>query len=144
MKPGFLPSRLVRAFPSDAYVNVDTFNGNLVFMSINIMKMAGFGNFSHGYGDIDFGLRAKRMGINPVLVPGLIAVCAPNNHPEPWLNLSQSKVERLKALFSVKGLPWRDHFRFYKSNLGFIGYPAALISLIIKVGNILVSEQKHD
>lgn len=49
-----------------------TFNGNLVLIPASIRKTVGKidGGFSHGYSDIDYGLRASKKGFTIMPIPG--------------------------------------------------------------------------
>ncbi len=66
--------------PSNEVRAVATFNGNLVFVPVEVARLLrGIdGRFSHGLADIDYGLRAKRLGIQVLLAPGNYGTCSRN------------------------------------------------------------------
>lgn len=60
---------------------VDTFNGNCVLVPAPAARRIGGieGGYSHGLADIDYGLRANRAGVVPLLVPRPVGTCP--SHP---------------------------------------------------------------
>lgn len=93
--------------------DADTFNGNVVLMSVSIAERLGGidGGFSHAFADLDYGLRAKRYGIN-VLVSPPIGFCRKNTSGEIWRNPNFSRRARWAAILGPKGLPPRSLARF--------------------------------
>jgi glycosyltransferase involved in cell wall biosynthesis len=79
---------------------VDTFNGNIVFVRVSVAKRLGGidGRFSHALADIDYGLRAVKSGEKNVLLPGTFGTCARNVIPE-----FGSLPSEWKAFLSQKG-----------------------------------------
>ncbi|WP_062071304.1 glycosyltransferase family 2 protein [Demequina sediminicola] len=69
--------------------HADTLNGNLVLIPATAADRIGpiDGEFAHALADIDYGLRARRLGIHVVVAPGTLGTCARNPAPprEPLL-----------------------------------------------------------
>lgn len=78
---------------------VDSFSGNMVFVPRDIAMAVGGINpeFPHALGDIDYGLRAKDLGIPIFLLPEFQGVCDPNSKSEKPL------LAALREYFSIKG-----------------------------------------
>lgn len=81
------------------FTSVDTFNGNLVFMKLRTARILnGIENrYSHGLGDIDFGLRAVKEGFKIFQIPGISGECK-SNQPQ-----KSSLVREFSFFVSRKG-----------------------------------------
>ena len=105
-----------RIVPPDKEIPVpcDTFNGNLVLVPRAVYNAAGMlePRYSHSFGDFDYGVRALKKGINPVVAPGVLAVCDRNGDVPEWRNSSHSLRERYRILMSPKGRPFREQFLY--------------------------------
>lgn len=127
---GFHPLAFRQALPSaDEFVSVETFNGNLVAVPVRTARRLGGidGGFSHGLADIDYGLRAHRLGVRVVLAPGTFGSCARN----PADNRG-SIIERWRRFVGPKGggnFRSVSRFGLRHSPLRFI--PALLISYLL-------------
>lgn len=77
---GAHPLSFARVVPGDEVRPVDTFNGNLVVVPMDVaLALGGIdGGFSHAFADIDYGLRAVRLGIPVLLAQGTYGVCPAN------------------------------------------------------------------
>lgn len=96
-------------YPRETPIPVDTFNGNLVLVSSQAFVQLGnlSPEYRHNFGDFDYGLRAKHMGIPVWLAPGYLAACD-NFPPKPWMNPSLSMIERLRSVHGPKGFTVRE------------------------------------
>ncbi len=81
------PLNFKRIAPTNAPQRVTTFNGNLVVVPASVAARIGGidGGFSHALADIDYGLRAQRLGIAVLLSPGTCGTCPENpaERPQP-------------------------------------------------------------
>jgi len=79
-RQGLHPLRFTKVAPNEAAQRVDTFNGNLVIVPIAAARTLGGidGYFSHALADIDYGLRAARLGVPVLLAAGTFGVCRAN------------------------------------------------------------------
>jgi GT2 family glycosyltransferase len=80
---GAHPLNFSRVFPGPDAQHVHTFNGNLVLVPLKAALLLGGidGSFSHALADIDYGLRAARLGIPVILAAGTFGTCALNPLP---------------------------------------------------------------
>jgi GT2 family glycosyltransferase len=92
---------------------VTHFNGNLVLVSKEAFDV--LGNLSswyrHGFGDIDYGCRAKSSGVPVWVAAGYAGVCDINPPPR-WCSPKLSLWNRLKALHAPTGCPPWELARF--------------------------------
>jgi len=105
-----------------------TFNGNFVLMPLRVRQKIGpiDGGFSHGYADIDYGLRATKLGINIQIIPGYVAQS---------LGLSEYGVTPERNSFnqlikSPKGQPLSDQLRFFRRHAKFVWIIYVLLPFI--------------
>lgn len=110
------PGRVKLVAPSESLQVVDTFNANVVFVPRYAYLRVGMLDaiFTHGMGDFDYGLRAKRAGVRVVVAPGTVGVCPRNDAAGSWRDSELPIRRRLHLLESPKGLPrreWREYLR---------------------------------
>ncbi|OZF51291.1 glycosyltransferase family 2 protein [Rhodococcus sp. 14-1411-2a] len=74
---GLHPLKFALVSPNGNLQEVDTFNGNLVFVhKRTALRLGGIdGGFSHALADFDYGLRAKEHGIPIMLLPQFMGIC---------------------------------------------------------------------
>lgn len=77
---GFHPLNFVPVEPNGRLQAVETFNGNLVLVPLELARKLGGidGSFSHAFADIDYGVRVRDAGFEVFLLPRVVGVCAPN------------------------------------------------------------------
>jgi GT2 family glycosyltransferase len=136
MLRGHHPGRLNRVLPDTVSVKqCDTFNGNCVLVARSAFRAVGImRQFKHAMSDIDYGLLAKRAGVQVILAPGYVAECEGN--PElQYLNCrSLLRRERWRLLLSRKGLPPGDWWKFLWAHVGlraFLYWPVPYLRVII-------------
>jgi GT2 family glycosyltransferase len=114
------PLKVELVTPADRSKSIDTFNGNLVLIPATAHDAVGpiDGGFVHDAADLDYGLRAAEAGIARILAPGTLGVCAANRRTIPWADPDASRSDRLRALFSPKGMPPRERARFLRRHGG--------------------------
>lgn len=118
---------------------IDTLNGNIVLVTASAVERVGIldPNFYHGYGDIDYGLRANRAGVPVLLLPRSLGVCEANRPADlSGLSLAQRWWHILK---SPRGLQPTSWWRMVRRHSGLLAplhfitpyrrllYPAALL-----------------
>lgn len=101
------PLSFSRVPPGDELRPVATMNGNCVLVPAVVVQRIGILDpaFTHGMGDFDYGLRARRAGFEVLLLPGTVGTCR-GNAPDR----DRSVAEELAHLRGPKGLPpaeWR-------------------------------------
>lgn len=94
-------------------------NGNAVLVPGEIYKKLGnlSKDYTHGIGDIDYGLRALQNGYNNYTTKKFIAVCPPNDLPA-WENPNTPLKNRWQLLHSPRGLNLKEYNTFRKKFWG--------------------------
>lgn len=105
--------------PSDRPQPCDTMNGNCVLVSRPVAQLVGnfSPEFTHARGDVDYGLRAKAMGVPIWTAPEYVGEC-PRNSPPDWVSPNVPLKKRLKNLRDPKGLPPREWLVFTRRHTG--------------------------
>jgi len=95
-----------------------TFNGNFVLMPLCVRKKIGpiDGGFSHGYADMDYGLRAKEVGIKIQIIPGYIAQSLGTTN----YGVTPERTSFNQLIKSPKGQPLKDQIRFFRRHTKFV------------------------
>lgn len=114
----------------------DTFNGNCVLIPRYVFLKVGNldWRFRHAIGDLDYGYRAKKVGIGMFVSSAYLGNC--NNNPKlpAWARKEVSLIKRIKNLYSPLGyaepIPF---FYFEKRNFGFITAIKHFITIHIRV-----------
>lgn len=103
----------VTPLPSSS-VLCDTMNGNFTLIPVEIAEVVGNieKRFRHSFGDIDYGLRAKRAGFEVVVVSGYVGECPTHSSLITWRDSNVPFAQRWKSLMSPKGLPANDWLLF--------------------------------
>lgn len=109
-----------RLDPNGITKECETFNGNCVLIPKNIFKTIGNLDyvFNHSFGDIEYGLRAKKAGFNLYITATPIGECERNPWPPAYLDPKRTVVERFKIFYSPLGFHPKESFylnRKYKS-----------------------------
>jgi GT2 family glycosyltransferase len=114
------PLRMSMVRPTGRAVPVETFNGNVVLVSIAASERIGGidGSFGHAAADNDFGLRAAKLGVPRLLAPRAVGTCAREAAPEAWADASLTFSERWRALTGDKGHPPRSRARYLRRHAG--------------------------
>jgi GT2 family glycosyltransferase len=99
-REGHHPLRLSIVEPGTDVRQIDTFNGNLVLVPVQIARKLGpiDGEYAHALADIDYGYRANLAGIPVLLAAGTFGTC-PRNPPPPVMSLKYN----WKSFVGVKG-----------------------------------------
>ena len=113
--------------PSEIPIRCDSMNGNCVLITRSAMLATGNLDpvFTHSMGDIDYGLRARKVGCDIWLAPGFVGECQINEGKGLWTDRSLNWRERLHKLLGPKGLPPKEWYVFTSRHFGpfwFISY----------------------
>ena len=103
--------------PNNKLQEVKYINGNCILINKSIFDKLGYltSKYSHSLGDIDYGLRAKQIGIKSYLSGSIVGECEKNTNV--WFN-KKSFFERLRLLNSPKGVPIKEYFYFNYFHFG--------------------------
>lgn len=104
----------------DRWITCDTMNGNCVFIPRAVMKVNGNidASYTHSMGDMDYGLRAKKVGCEIVVSPGFYGFCSLNDGAGLWTDVTLPLLERWQRLLGPKGLPLREWQVFTRRHAG--------------------------
>jgi GT2 family glycosyltransferase len=114
--------KLLLVQPSEVSMSVDSFNGNIVLIPREVVKRIGINDpiYHHNFGDIDYGLRAKRAGVDIQLLAGTFGLCARNEaklsygYGSPSLTLLQ----QWRIVGTHHGFPFASWWRFTGKHSG--------------------------
>jgi GT2 family glycosyltransferase len=109
--------------PGADLVEIDTFNGNFVIVPEEVTQVIGLNDpaYHHNFGDVDYGLRARKAGIDLLLLPGTVGTCERNalKYEHGYGSPTLSIFEQWRKVNSPHGLPPRNWFRFTRRHSGF-------------------------
>ena len=118
--------------PNERLVRGNIMNGNLVLIPSKICNKIGIlsQNYTHAYGDHDYGLRAIENGFYIYTTKKFIATCSLHEKPPAWCDPNVNLIDRLKSFKSPLGLNIREYLyyvkRFERDNI----YLAAIKALL--------------
>lgn len=98
----------------------DTMNGNCTLIPRRVAQVVGNleAQFTHSFGDFDYGFRAARAGFGIYVVPGFVGSCSDNSRRGTWRDASVSLRQRWRHLNSVKGSPFHEWSLYCRRHLG--------------------------
>lgn len=101
-------------------VDCDSMNGNCVLIDRASVAILGPNDptFKHTMGDLDYGLRAKRNGIEILQSPGAVGICERNAISGSYLDTSLPLKKRIKLIAAVKGFPFSQWYIFCRRHGG--------------------------
>jgi GT2 family glycosyltransferase len=102
-----LALRFREVWPSKQLTKIDAFNGNFVVVPRIVTAEIGLNDpaFFHNMGDIDYGLRARKVGIASWLLPGTVGEC-------------ESNVAKTKRGFGSPDLTMREQWQVVNTHRG--------------------------
>lgn len=111
----------------------DTMNANFALIPAQVARVVGNldARFRHQFGDLDYGLRARRAGFDIVIVPGFVGTCTENSARGTWRDLNATLPVRWKDLLSPKGVPLKEWFLFTGRHYGW-RFPYYAVSPYLK------------
>jgi len=112
---------------------IERFNGNVVFVSRAAFERTGNLDpyFRHSFGDMLYGLSARRNGVDCLLAPEVIAECRPGE-VSSWCNPDVAFRNRLRHLLSPKGCPPLE-LVYYSRQISPWRWPLVLGKLALRV-----------
>jgi GT2 family glycosyltransferase len=108
-------------------------NGNVVLVPRAVFKVVGnlSPDFSHIYGDMDYGFRARKAGFEIWVAPGFLGQCRRNPCP-PWADPSVPSWRRWRSVHSPTAYPPRESYLFCKRHYKWRG-PSRILKLYFRV-----------
>lgn len=125
--------------PNSYLINSDTTplecdigNANIMLVPRSIVQEIGIlsEKYTHSTADFDYTLRAKKARFKVMVVPGILGICE-HDHGEGWLSSKFNLTERIRYLYSPKGLAYKEYLFYIKSHFP-IYLPEAFLKLWIK------------
>ncbi|NMG06337.1 glycosyltransferase family 2 protein [Brasilonema sp. UFV-L1] len=106
--------------PSELLQECDTMYGNCVLISQFVARKVGNldAAFIHSFGDLDYGLRARKLGCSIWVAPGYVGTCTKNSVRNSWADTDSPLLERLKKVVQVKGFPFKPWTVFCSRHSG--------------------------
>jgi GT2 family glycosyltransferase len=106
--------------PSQEAQECETMYGNCVLIPNSVAQKVGNidSAFIHTFGDLDYGLRARKLGCSVWAAPGYIGICSKNSVRGSWVDTNLPLYERLKKVLQVKAFPPRAWTVFVKRHSG--------------------------
>lgn len=106
--------------PDGKPIEVGYFNGNIVLIPRFVYQKLGNLDyyFTHSKGDFDYGLRAKKSGIEMFQVGEYLGECDLHETIDKWCNPAVSFRQRWKMLHRPNGMPPKETLHFEKRHYG--------------------------
>ncbi|MDX2072290.1 MAG: glycosyltransferase family 2 protein [Haliscomenobacter sp.] len=121
-----------RVQPGEHSIECDMANSNIMLVPAEIVTKIGIlsKEFTHAIADFDYTLRARKAGFSVIVAPGILGDCA-NDHAQNWKSSQVKLSERVKYLYSVKGLAYKEYLLFIKKHFP-LNLPASFFKLWLK------------
>jgi GT2 family glycosyltransferase len=110
--------------PSHEPKECDTMQGNIVLIPSLVAEKVGNldSAFVHTMGDLDYGLRSRKLGCSVWVSPGYVGVCSRNSVCGSWADVNLPVIERLQKVFQVKAFPIKAWTVFVKRHSGYFWF----------------------
>lgn len=97
------------------YQTCELGNANIMMVSREVFNtIGGFSEwYTHGIADYDYSLRAVRAGFPVIVLPNYEGECE-DDHGNNWKSQSAPLKERIKFLYSPKGLAYKEYLAYVK------------------------------
>jgi len=128
------PLEFRHILPTNKPQKCDVINGNFVLIPHSISKKLGNldSDFVHSMGDIDYALRAKKIGIETYITPGFIGFCQVNPIHDNFKNKGLKRIQRFRMILDKKALPLKAWMKMTRRHCGFF-WPIYWLAPYIKV-----------
>lgn len=106
--------------PSAELQECETMYGNCVLIPHSVAQKVGNldSSFTHNLGDLDYGLRARKLGFSIWIAPGYMGSCSKNAVTGSWVDPNMSFREKLRKVTHVKAFPPQEWTIFIKRHSG--------------------------
>ena len=107
-------------------------NGNFVFISKEIFDKVGLLSkiYTHNFGDVDYGLRAIKMGFQIYISSKVIGTCEANQI-EPWRDPKKNIIQRIKSFSKTKNFRIKEIVYFQLLHFGMFKLLKYLLGIIL-------------
>ena len=106
--------------PNGQKQSCDYINGNILLVPRYVYSKIGTNDpvFHHTMGDFDYGVRARKQGIQSIVAPKVLGVCDEHATMDAWCNPEVPLFKRLKLLYTPLGNHPIQHFILEKRHYG--------------------------
>jgi GT2 family glycosyltransferase len=106
--------------PNEHLQECDTMYGNCVLIPRSVAIQVGNIDiaFIHSLGDLDYGLRASKLGCSIWVAPGYVGHCSKNSVTGSWVDTNLSVMARLKKVSQIKNFPIKAWTVFTRRHSG--------------------------
>jgi GT2 family glycosyltransferase len=113
IKKGFFRNKIIAVNPAEKPIPCQVANANILFVSANVVAKLGIfdAGFIHSIADYDYTLTAYENNFPLLVCPGVGGYCE-NDHDKNWLSSNSSLKERIKYLYSPKGLAFTEYMYY--------------------------------
>lgn len=127
--------------PGNEPKECDTMQGNIVLIPHGVVEKVGNIDsiFIHTMADIDYGLRARKLGCKIWIASGYLGLCSRNSVRGSWADTNLPIRERLNKAFQVKAFPpkiWAAFLKRHSGQFWFIYWFFPYIRAIIGYKNL--------
>jgi GT2 family glycosyltransferase len=100
---------------TDKPVEIDEANANIMLIPKEVYQVLGGLTevYTHGLADFDYTLRARHANIPVLLAPNYLGICE-NDHGNSWKSQRSPLKDRVKFMYSPKGLAYHEYLYFIK------------------------------
>ncbi len=118
--------------PTDIPVPCSMANANILMITNEVVNAIGIFDtqYHHLFADYDYTLTASKKGIPVLVCPGIGGYCE-NDHGNGWLSSGSTLNDRIKYLYSLNGLSYREQKYYLKKHFKY-QFPYYLIMLWLK------------
>jgi GT2 family glycosyltransferase len=108
--------------PTGEKQTCENFNGNIVLIPRYVYHNLGLNDpvFHHSWGDLDYGLRAGKLGIDSIVAPLFSGLCDRDRQIPEYVNPNISLFQRFKKLYSPRGNNPHEVFIYVKRHDGLL------------------------
>jgi GT2 family glycosyltransferase len=131
-----LPWKLRQQLPDEHRpLACDTINGNLTLIPRPLALRLGNidAGYTHAFGDLDYGYRARRSGAGLWIAPGHSGYCAANFRGLKWRQRGLSLAERFRMILGPLGVPIKDQLLYSTRHFPLICPVVALAPYVMVV-----------
>jgi GT2 family glycosyltransferase len=86
--------------------------------------------YTHAFADIDYTLKAQKAGFKVIIPPGILGDCK-NDHGKNWKSSDTRLSQRVKFMYSPKGLAYKEYLYFMHQHFP-LQTPAAFFKIWLK------------
>jgi len=110
----------------------DLGNANIMLVDKGTVDKVGILSdyYIHSCADYDYTLKAIKSGIKVWVAPGFYGYCS-NDHGRPWMSGKRSLKDRVRYLYSPKGLEYKQYLHYIRKFFP-MHYPMAFLKLWLK------------